>query len=379
MKPDHTSIPIAELVHSSAHTLHIQRHRAHIISRRVQLVALAFAILTPLWIIVDAFVFPWPAWGVLALLRLLSSAAFWGLSRISNHRRSLQTSFLMLGVMLAIPPVFYLIAQPLLTGLPPDDVTQIAAKSYALLPFIVVAGLSIFPLTLAEVLIASVAVVASIAIGMLPHPDVGYEELIISGWMLLLVIGVSSLSGMTQLHYMITLINQAAMDALTGAFTRRSGEETLDLQFRISMRTGTPLTVLFIDVDNFKSINDMYGHEAGDATLRTLAAKMQECLRQSDILVRWGGEEFIAILPTTEEAGAVQVLQRIGAHGLGTRPDGKPITASIGVAERIADRCEDWDQLVAEADKRMYLSKACGKNCSTGFASTSLATLITAA
>jgi len=371
---------LSELLYAGHHTLHIQRHRAHVISKRVSLVSAVFSILTPLWIIVDALMFPWPIWGALALLRILSSAAFWGLTRVHNHRRSLQTSFLMLGVMLAIPPIFYLVSQPLLAALPPDNLTQIAVKSYALLPFIVVAGLSVFPLTLLEVLIASLAVIVTIAIGMLPHPHVGLGDLIISGWMLLLVIGVSALAGMTQLHYMITLINQAAMDILTGAFTRRSGEETLDLQFRISMRTATPLTVLFVDIDNFKSINDGYGHESGDDSLRSTAVLLQGCLRQSDILIRWGGEEFLIILPSTGQEGATQILQRLAVQGLGQRPDGRKITVSVGVAERMVDQCEDWDQLVNLADQRMYLSKAAGKNRSTGFdAQTSLGILIPAA
>lgn len=365
-----------ELMHAGHHSLHIKRHRAHIIGKRVVLVSSVFAVLTPLWIIVDAIIFPWPVWGAFALLRIMSSAVFLGLTRIRNRRRSLHTAFLMLGVMLAIPPIFYLISQPLLAGIAHGDLTRIAAKSYSLLPFIVVAGLSVFPLTLLEVLIASAAVIATIAIGMLPHPNVTLDDLVISGWMLLLVIGVSALAGMTQLHYMITLVNQAAMDMLTGAFTRRSGEETLDLQFRISARTGTPLSVLFIDIDNFKSINDGFGHEAGDETLRKTAIGLQACLRQSDILIRWGGEEFLVILPSTAAEGAARILQRLSAQGMGQRPDGSRITASIGVAERIADAREDWDQLVNLADQRMYRSKAAGKNCCTGYdTATSLDTL----
>lgn len=362
----HNLQQLMELVHGRYHSLHIRRHRAHVISRRVSLVSAVFAVLTPLWAIVDALVFPWPVWGAFALLRALSSAAFFGLTRTHNHRRSLHTAFLMLGIMLAIPPVFYLVSQPLLRGIPLDELSRLAIKSYSLLPFIVVAGLSVFPLTLIEVLIAASAVIAAIAIGILPQ-HITPEDMILSGWMLLLVIGVSALAGMTQLHYMITLVNQATMDVLTGAFTRRSGEETLDLQFRISARTQTPLTVLFIDIDNFKVVNDDYGHEVGDATLRNTARNLQACLRQSDVLVRWGGEEFLILLPSTAAEGAAQVLQRLAAYGLGKRPDNTPTTVSIGIAERIADACEDWDKLVHLADQRMYLSKAAGKNRSTGF------------
>lgn len=283
---------LSELMHAGHHSLHIKRHPAHIIGKRVVLVSSVIAVLTPLWIIVDAIIFPWPMWGAFALSRIMSSAAFLGLTRIRNRRRSLHTAFLMLGVMLAIPPIFYLISQPLLAGIAHDDLARIAARSYSLLPFIVVAGLSMFPLTLLEVLIASAAVIATIAVGMLPHP------------------------------------------------------------------------------------NDGFGHEAGDETLRKTAIGLQACLRQSDILIRWGGEEFLVILPSTAAEGAARILQRLSAQGMGQRPDGSRITASIGVAERIADAREDWDQLVNLADQRMYRSKAAGKNCCTGYdTATSLDTL----
>lgn len=360
-----------ELLYSGSHTLHISRHRAWTISRRVKLIAAIFAVLTPLWIIVDALVFPWPIWGTFALLRLLSAAAFAALAMLPHDQRSPQTAFLMLGVLLAIPPVFYLVSQPfLLQALALHDsgtLTHVVISSYALLPLIVIAGLSVFPLTLVEVLIAAVSVLAIIAIGAFPQKAMNMEELILGVWMLMLMLGISAMSGMLQLRYMITLVNQASLDVLTKVFSRRSGEETLDLQFRISARTQSPLTLLFIDVDNFKSINDKYGHEAGDHALQQLAQNLQDCLRKSDILARWGGEEFLAILPSTNADGTRHILKRLAKHELGQRPDKRKLTVSMGVSERTADHCEDWEALVTLADQRMYQSKKGGKNRCTGY------------
>lgn len=363
-----TKAQVDELVRSKNHSLHINHHRAQIISERVRGVSCIFAILTPLWILADMLVFPWPTWGYLALMRLLCSAAFAGLTMVQNERRSLQTAFLMLGAMLAIPPVFFLGTQPLLAGLAGGDtLMHISIKLYGLLPFIVVAGLSVFPLTLSEVLIAATSVVGIVASSTAYHPMHSLDDIVITLWMLMLVTGVSGLSGMSQLHYIFTLVNQASLDVLTGAFTRRSGRETIDLQFRLAARTNTALTVMFLDIDNFKSVNDLHGHEAGDHVLHNVAQSLSACLRKSDVLVRWGGEEFLIMLSDNAAEGARHVLRRISEQGLGNRPDGAPVTVSVGVSERRLDTCTDWDQLIELADNRMYQSKTAGKNRCTGY------------
>lgn len=371
---------IYELVSARNHSLHISRHRAQIISERVRGISWLFALLTPLWILVDAWVFPWPIWVYLGMMRLMCSAAFFGLMQIKNERRSLHTAFLMLGTMLAIPPMFYLASQPLLVGMEQAGASaHIAAHLYGLLPFIVLAGLSVFPLTVAETLTAAVAIIVVVATSTAYHAMPEMVDILTTMWMLMLVTGVSTLSGMSQLHYIITLVNQASMDVLTGAFTRRSGKETIDLQFRLSARTNTHLTVMFLDIDNFKSVNDIHGHDAGDRVLYQVAQSLSNCLRKSDILIRWGGEEFLILLADNAAEGASHVLQRISEHGLGKRPDGQPVTVSIGVAERVTDNSGDWDNLIELADNRMYQSKTAGKNRSTGYGkSTTISPLIKA-
>lgn len=366
-----------ELISSRAHAPHISRHRAQIISDRVVLVSRALAVLTPLWILVDLAIQPWPACGYLALMRLLCTAAFFGLAKVQNERRSLNVAFLMLGAMTAIPPVGFLAVQPFLVNAAGGELTQIAISLYTLIPFIMVAGLSIFPLTLIETLIASFSILITLAIDGALQGQISLHDMVLGGWMFMLLVGVSAFSGMSQLHYIVSLVNQASIDVLTGAFTRRSGEETLQLHFRIAASTGAPFSLFFIDIDKFKSVNDDHGHEAGDVVLRQVAQSLMACLRKSDVLVRWGGEEFVVILPNTDSAGTTPVLNRISVQGLGNRPEGKKITVSIGVAEKRADHCEDWDRLLELADKRMYDSKESGRNRCTGYdQATTVATLI---
>ncbi|MEW5728548.1 MAG: GGDEF domain-containing protein, partial [Pseudomonadota bacterium] len=240
---------------------------------------------------------------------------------------------------------------------------RLVAKLYALMPNIVLAGLAVFPLTAFEVLLFSAPAFAFAILGI----HLGGEELSLAVhgpqlWLMVLVMGVAMFSGMSQLHYMAALVNRAMVDPLTGAYTRRSGGETLDLAFRLAALQNAPLSLAFFDLDKFKSINDTYGHDEGDKALRTLSEKLRDGLRKGDVLVRWGGEEFVAILNNTNAEGARIVVERLREAGFGTRPDGTPLTASIGVAERGVDNAKDWPDLVELADQRMYHAKKTGRD-----------------
>lgn len=178
----------------------------------------------------------------------------------------------------------------------------------------------------------------------------------------MLIMAVATLAGMSQLYFLIALVNQAARDALTGVYARQSGEELLRLAFAQAQRMDRPLAVAFIDLDDFKQVNDLYGHEEGDQILRRFAARLQQGLRTSDIVIRWGGEEFVAILPDTDSDGALIALHRLARGGFGLRPDGRPQTASIGIAECRPGAFTSPAELVDCADQRMYLAKQAGKN-----------------
>lgn len=181
-------------------------------------------------------------------------------------------------------------------------------------------------------------------------------------WLLGLIAVVATLAGMSQLHFMIQLVNQASHDALTQVYTRRVGEELLDSQFSTATRAGAPLALAFLDLDNFKMVNDRYGHEEGDNTLRKATAQIRKVVRRGDIVIRWGGEEFLVVMPGTDGPGARVAIERLRAEGLGMRPDGTRQTASIGIAERLSDNTADWGDLVERADQRMYVAKKGGRD-----------------
>ena len=349
----------------SPHT-HFQlltRRRATMIVNRVRILALLFGVLTPLWTLIDYFVFPTSLWLSLAALRVSASIAFFSIVLCYKPAGRMGDAYRAIGLLFAVPTLFYVASHQMLAGMQLSGLSSAIATGYAFLPFVLLAGLSIFPLTLLEsLMVSSPILVAHLLSGYLNWPTLEWPSYAGAFWLMTLITGVSALAGISQLAFMIALVRQAIRDPLTGAFSRRSGEEILDLQFALAERNNRPLAVAFIDLDHFKSVNDNFGHESGDQLLRAAAHSLALALRRSDTLVRWGGEEFILILQDTRSESAHHFLERIRAQGLGLRPDGAPVTASIGVAERALDKCNDWQHLLELADRRMYHAKSSGRN-----------------
>jgi len=342
----------------------VQRRRALLIISRVRMVAAVFAALTPLWIPVDLYIFEHPLGIYIGGLRAMATVAFALVALSFRSSESLTTAHRAMACLLAVPTAFFLISQPVLARFTiTSQPQQVIAAGYAFLPFVMVAGLSVFPITAVEGVMLSVPLlVANLIVAFLGYQAMTFASHLGALWLLSLLAVVATLAGMSQLHFMMQLVSQASHDGLTKAYTRRVGEELLDLQFALAQRNELPFTLAFIDLDNFKSINDKFGHEEGDNALRAAAGALRRILRRADILIRWGGEEFLVVMPNTDPAGARIAVQRLRESGLGLRPDGIPQTASIGVAERIADGCDDWTTLVEKADHRMYTAKQAGKD-----------------
>jgi diguanylate cyclase (GGDEF)-like protein len=157
------------------------------------------------------------------------------------------------------------------------------------------------------------------------------------------------------------LEHQARTDGLTGIANRRQVVEDLRGCCALALRYGTPCSVMLFDIDWFKRINDRFGHEAGDDALRFVAGVIQAQLRQSDVLGRWGGEEFIVILPQTRLAEAAELATRLcKALGATAEPRVGRITASFGVVEHHPG--ESPDETIARSDHLLYEAKRLGRD-----------------
>ncbi len=157
----------------------------------------------------------------------------------------------------------------------------------------------------------------------------------------------------------------AVTDPLTELFNRRRFETVLEKEFKRTVRYKSPLTCLMIDIDYFKKINDKYGHQVGDSVLHEIAQIINKTFREVDIAARWGGEEFIVLLPQTNRKAALQsasrILEAISTHKFPRIPD-KKITVSIGIASVPAPSIDTGEKLINASDFAMYEAKRKGRN-----------------
>ncbi|MDX1593057.1 MAG: diguanylate cyclase [Gammaproteobacteria bacterium] len=151
-------------------------------------------------------------------------------------------------------------------------------------------------------------------------------------------------------------------DGLTGLFNRRHLDETLTVEVERARRYGAPLSIMMFDVDHFKRFNDEHGHDQGDRVLQAIAQAFQEHVRKVDVPCRYGGEEFLGILPGTTQAGAIIVAERLRRAVEHMEVDGLKVTISIGVASLADLDAENATELVEAADDALYRAKRAGRN-----------------
>jgi diguanylate cyclase (GGDEF)-like protein len=220
--------------------------------------------------------------------------------------------------------------------------------------------LVLLPMVWASLRGGRVEVVASLvglaAVYLVPQIVIGPPQYPVGGWRaLLLFVVVASVSGLAvrrlvgRVEQLLKRLgDQARTDALTGLPNRRAWQELLQRECSITARTGHPLTVALLDLDNFKPYNDRHGHLAGDRLLLSVTAAWRSALRQAGVLARWGGDEFLLLLPNCDVRQTEALLERMREAF-----PGAPFSA--GVAETRGD--EPPETLLALADKALYRAK----------------------
>ena len=159
-------------------------------------------------------------------------------------------------------------------------------------------------------------------------------------------------------------------DGLTGVYNRRYLENTLNMEFERTRRYGGTFSLILFDLDFFKKVNDTYGHLGGDRVLMDVADRLKERVRASDIVGRYGGEEFMVILPETNLEGAVQfaegIRQLVEWEPVIFEDKNIPVTISMGVTE-FNGSMSTYSNMTHQADVALYASKAAGRNCVTAY------------
>lgn len=204
-----------------------------------------------------------------------------------------------------------------------------------------------------------------------PSPRRGTQELRHRLASVLAVLGVS----VHNVQLLTQIDERAMLDGLTGCFNRTHGMKVLDAELQRAKRTRSGVTLLLIDVDKFKAINDEYGHLCGDALLQSIGACLHQKLRNNDIKIRYGGDEFIVLLSDTPVADATQVVEMLNQslRGLAVRWEDHQVSATVCIGAS-AVRAEEFDltvdadplfvrqSLVARADAALYRAKRAGRD-----------------
>ncbi len=160
---------------------------------------------------------------------------------------------------------------------------------------------------------------------------------------------------------------EAETDALTGLANRRKLRDSGASAVRLARSNGEPLAILMIDIDHFKRVNDTFGHGVGDSALQTVADLCRKAIRQTDIAARFGGEEFVIVLPNTPESHALEIAERLrkavqNVPIFSEAATPVRLTVSIGIACTKPDSQDDFDKLLNDADLAMYAAKNDGRN-----------------
>lgn len=203
------------------------------------------------------------------------------------------------------------------------------------------------------------------AVGALLHPE-GLASAALVAVTVSAVVGTSGFLMLQKEYGDATAAWLAAIDPLTGACNRGAFHEIAEREMARAQRNGTPLSVVMVDLDRFREVNERYGHRGGDQVLRAVAAVLRSTLRKEDMLVRFAGEQFLVFLPMVPGPGAVVVAGRL-RRAIASTPiplEGQEvaITASAGVAARLDEGPESMDEVLARAEEALALAKQRGRN-----------------
>ena len=353
--------PLIDIISARYHSSDFNQTRANYICGRLWLMCLFFAISVPLFSFFDFAILPSYEAQNLLYARLALSASLFFIAYTLRKQPNLITLRGITLIAFLLPTLFYLYTMESFSGLAQTQVPIV----YSMMPYLTVAMLGLFPLTiLGGVALISVVFIpfAGFQIGQL---EVSFWPLINAIWLFLLFAGISLWQQASQLSMLMKLYRESTVDPLTKLINRRVMMRMAEKEQKRSRDADVPFSVIMFDLDKFKRVNDEHGHHIGDKVLVMTAKTMKQVLKQNTIAARFGGEEFVAILPDTKLDQAVEVATAIQAtlkQQSITLDQGKElkVTASIGVAQHQQD--ESLEQIFKRVDDLLYAAKGGGRD-----------------
>jgi diguanylate cyclase (GGDEF)-like protein len=351
---------LAGLLLEGRHLPWVEARRAAVILSRLRaLVALLIALTLSLMLI-DFIVFAPKVAVQLAAGRILIGVALVLIAMSFRRLSSLRDSYWALFYLYSIPALHCLFAYGVLRQAETEGTASLLLQLYWILPVVVIATLGMLPLTGREValfatpmLFAGVVAVSFDFVARNLSPQVGMY------WLLLPAALVAVLAGISRRGLMDRLLGRLLRDPRGHSVFSRAGiEQLLELRLTLAVRDNAPVALALLALDGVKRDNEGDGSDTGETLRMSTAIRIANTLRCTDIAGHWAGDEFVVVFPNTRIDQAVIAIERLRRAGLGMRPDGRPITASIGVAESTADNAFTSVALVAKAHDRMCLAKS---------------------
>ncbi len=336
--------------------------REELFRARLGMVSAMFALLSLAWIGVDAALLPKGHFWLVAPLMLILSAAMGALHFATRKPGNWTRISLMFNLFFALILAFFLLSKLLL---PAASVAESMIIGYYFAPFILVTVLALFPMTLLEAAGHQGAIFV-LYLGSELFSQ-GFEDITTLGEIWLLGTMALWITGgqLSQLHMLLRLYREASYDVLTGLVNRRVATKWLNREMEDSVVKGSTLSMLLFDLDHFKKINDVHGHVVGDDVLRAFGALLGSKITSPAIPARFGGEEFLAILPdtSTDAAGELAETIRLACHDLNlTGGDGKPLSVSVSIGVATLRPGESQLSFIERVDAILYDAKESGRD-----------------
>lgn len=338
-------------------------YHAVLLQRRVRILAWVLILAILGWLPIDLLTLSAADLRLAAGLRLVLALGFLGVALCLRGGAGSRWSLPLLGAMLLAQCLAFCALRAWLS----PDASDAIRLGYSLFPFIVLAQLALFPLPAlhAAALALPLLLIRGGAIAL--HPELA-DGLVGDLWLMALLGAVAVWAAAAQLSLLLGLLEarrDASHDALTGLANRRAALERLAAECARARRSRQPLSVLMLDLDRFKRVNDTWGHAVGDQVLVEAARILRGELRGADLGVRFGGEEFLALLPGTDIEAAVHVAERVRQRMAEARialagGDAVAITLSVGAAS--LQPGETGEALIQRADAALYRAKGLGRD-----------------
>jgi len=349
------------------HSQDFKETRADYIAGRLKLMSLAFAILVPASALIDLVLLPVEVFNSILVARFSLGVSLIAVALIAHFKKSSAVIEWLLPLSFLLPSLFYLFSMLILK----DAAVQVNI-GFSFIPFLCAAMMGLYPMTIVTCLIVTSTIfVPTLALEIIQGTlfTIGALNLF---WAFFMFVGVSWWVQTGQLLMLMKLYRESTQDPLTGLINRRvlmkfleAEKESCDGNETVASEQTRNFCVLMCDLDRFKRINDTYGHLSGDMVLKAAAKVLKSELRSDDIVARFGGEEFVAVLPNLSIADAVIVAERVreACSNLNIAVesgDVLTVTTSIGVAQY--QHGESLPAMLERVDELLYVAKKEGRN-----------------